>query len=135
MGLHLEAKHRYSEFEAFRKLLTKVHPSCIVPPIPEKHSVADYASKPGKAKENPSIIDKRKRMLQSFLNRVATHPILSGEHIFHRFIKGDGSWADILAASGLASHLKKKDNIVKVSERAILKNPGKIVKSRFIRIL
>lgn len=99
-----------------------MYPYAIVPPIPEKHSVKDYASKPGKAKENPEIIDKRKRMLESFLNRVAVHPTLSGLHIFHQFLKGEGTWTDILAMSGLSFHLKKK-NTVKVGERTI-KNPG-----------
>jgi hypothetical protein len=39
------------------------------------------------------IIEKRKRMLGSFLNRVATHPILSTEHIFHQFIDANVIWA------------------------------------------
>ena len=95
-----------------------------MPPIPEKHSVKDYAAKPGKAKENPTIIDKRKRLLQSFLNRIACHPILREEHVFHRFLRGEGSWNEILIDSGLSYHLKKKETVVKVSERAVLKNPG-----------
>jgi sorting nexin-4 len=99
-----------------------MYPYAIVPPIPEKHSVKDYASKPGKAKENPEIIHKRKRMLESFLNRVAVHPTLSGLHIFHQFLKGDGTWADILAMSGLSFHLKKKTP-GKVGEKTV-KNPG-----------
>ena len=125
VGTTFEAKHRYSEFEGLRKLLAKIHPTVIVPPIPEKHNIKDYASKPGKAKENPSIIDKRKRLLQAFLNRVAAHPVLRGEHIYHRFIRGEGSWTEILADSGLSFHLKKKDTVVNVSERASLKNPGR----------
>lgn len=31
-------------------------------------------------------------MLQVFLNRIARHPILSNEHVFHRFIDRDVSW-------------------------------------------
>lgn len=31
-------------------------------------------------------------MLQTFLNRVARHPILSNEHVFHRFLDGEVSW-------------------------------------------
>ncbi|KAJ3019027.1 Sorting nexin, cytoplasm-to-vacuole targeting pathway/endosomal sorting [Thoreauomyces humboldtii] len=122
-SLQLESKHRYSEFEGFRKLLTKLHPTCVVPPIPEKHSVADYAAKPKKAKEDPQIIEQRKRMLQSFLNRVAAHPVLREEHVFHRFLEGGAVWADILADSGLSYYLKQKDTSVKVSERGSLKRP------------
>lgn len=31
-------------------------------------------------------------MLQKFLNRIASHPILSTEHVFHRFLDGEVSW-------------------------------------------
>lgn len=38
------------------------------------------------------MIARRKRMLQTFLNRIARHPILSNEHVFHRFLEGEVSW-------------------------------------------
>ncbi|KAI8924082.1 hypothetical protein BC831DRAFT_467158 [Entophlyctis helioformis] len=122
-AVELEAKHRYSEFEALRKLLTKAYPTVVVPPIPEKHSVAAYAAKPGKAKEDPRIILHRKRMLQTFLNRVAAHPVLRSAHIFHRFVKGDAPWSEILSSSGLSHLLKRSDTIVKVSDKSVLKKP------------
>src|SRR5277367_3397318 len=31
-------------------------------------------------------------MLQSFLNRLAQHPILRRDHVVHRFLTGDASW-------------------------------------------
>ncbi|KAI8818114.1 uncharacterized protein EV422DRAFT_538792 [Fimicolochytrium jonesii] len=118
-----QANHRYSEFEGFRKFLTKLHPTSVVPPIPAKHSVADYATKPNKAKEDPHIIEVRKRMLQSFLNRVAAHPVLREEHVFHRFLEGEAPWSEILGASGLSHYLKKKDTAVKVSDKGHLRRP------------
>jgi len=45
-----------------------------------------------KAKEDVTIIEKRKRMLQSFLNRVSNHPQLSDEHVFHKFLENGVSW-------------------------------------------
>jgi hypothetical protein len=39
-----------------------------------------------------TMISQRKRMLQAFLNRIAKHPILSNEHVFHRFLDGEASW-------------------------------------------
>ncbi|KAH6563856.1 hypothetical protein BASA62_008272 [Batrachochytrium salamandrivorans] len=122
-NISLEAKHRYSEFESLRKLLTKAYPTSVVPPIPEKHTVAAYAAKPGKAKEDPHIILLRKRMLQTFLNRVASHPILSSSHVFHLFIKGIAPWSEILTSSGLAHLLKRKDTILPVSEKSVLRKP------------
>ena len=38
------------------------------------------------------MIARRKRMLQTFLNRIARHPILSNERVFHRFLDGEVSW-------------------------------------------
>ncbi|KAJ3190966.1 Sorting nexin, cytoplasm-to-vacuole targeting pathway/endosomal sorting, partial [Irineochytrium annulatum] len=125
IGLHLESKHRYSDFESLNRLFRKVHPTIVVPPIPDKHSVADYAARPGKAKDDPKIIETRKKTLQSFLNRVAAHPVLGREHVLHRFLDGaGGNWTEILMDSGLAHYLKKKDPLagIKLTD-SLLKNP------------
>ncbi|EPQ56404.1 PX-domain-containing protein [Gloeophyllum trabeum ATCC 11539] len=91
-----EARHRYSEFESLRLNLVKLYPTLIIPPIPSKQSLGDYAIKQGKAKEDAAMIARRKRMLQTFLNRIAKHPILSNEHVFHRFLDGEVSWTEVL---------------------------------------
>ncbi|KAL7750623.1 Sorting nexin, cytoplasm-to-vacuole targeting pathway/endosomal sorting [Sorochytrium milnesiophthora] len=103
-----ELKRRYSEFNSLRKCLHKIYPTVIVPPIPEKHSMTDYATKQNRAKQDPFIIDKRKRMLQSFLNRIIWHPILSTEHIFHRFLEPGILWSDILHSAKVTSLPKAK---------------------------
>lgn len=72
--------------------LTKLYPTLIIPPIPSKQSIGDYAIKQSKAKEDMTMISRRKRMLQVFLNRIAKHPILSNEHVVHRFLDGEASW-------------------------------------------
>uniref|UniRef100_A0A0D2XD91 PX domain-containing protein n=1 Tax=Fusarium oxysporum (strain Fo5176) TaxID=660025 RepID=A0A0D2XD91_FUSOF len=59
----LEVRRRYSEFASLRDALTRLHPTLIVPPIPEKHTMADYAANPTNAKQDQQIIDLRKRML------------------------------------------------------------------------
>lgn len=86
------AYRRYSEFESFRNSMTKLYPTLIIPPIPSKQTIGDYAVKQGKAKEDVAMIARRKRMLQTFLNRIARHPIISNEHVFHRFLEGEVSW-------------------------------------------
>ncbi|KAG9104310.1 Sorting nexin, cytoplasm-to-vacuole targeting pathway/endosomal sorting [Ceratobasidium sp. 370] len=91
-----EARRRYSEFESLRNSLSKLYPTLIVPPIPSKQSLGDYAIKQSKAKEDASLIARRRRMLQVFLNRIARHPILSNEHVFHRFLERDVSWSEVL---------------------------------------
>ncbi|EJT96584.1 PX-domain-containing protein [Dacryopinax primogenitus] len=107
---NVEARRRYSEFESLRTSLVKLYPAMIVPPIPAKQSIGEYAVKQNKAKEDAAMIARRKRMLQVFLNRVAKHPILSNEHVFHRFLDRDVSWSEVLHSPPL-SQLPK--NILK----------------------
>ncbi|KIM68080.1 hypothetical protein SCLCIDRAFT_106509 [Scleroderma citrinum Foug A] len=97
-----EARHRYSEFESLRSSLVKLYPTLIIPPIPSKQSISDYATKPAKAKEDAGMIARRKRMLQTFLNRIGRHPILSNEHVFHRFLDGEVSWTEVLHSPPLS---------------------------------
>ncbi|EAU90095.1 sorting nexin-41 [Coprinopsis cinerea okayama7 len=105
-----EARHRYSEFESLRESLVKLYPTLIIPPIPSKQTIGDYAIKQGKAKEDAGLISRRKRMLETFLNRLARHPILSNEHVFHRFLEGEVSWNEVLNSPPI-SNLPK--NILK----------------------
>ncbi|KAF9462950.1 hypothetical protein BDZ94DRAFT_660364 [Collybia nuda] len=97
-----EAHHRYSEFESLRANLVKLYPTLIIPPIPSKQTLGDYAVKQAKAKEDAAMIARRKRMLQTFLNRIAKHPILSNEHVFHRFLDGEVSWTEVLNSPPLS---------------------------------
>ncbi|KAK9766393.1 Sorting nexin, cytoplasm-to-vacuole targeting pathway/endosomal sorting [Basidiobolus ranarum] len=98
---NLEARRRYSEFESLRTAFCKLHPTCIVPPIPRKHSITHYATMQNR-KDDILVVEKRKRLLQSFLNRVAEHPILSHEHVFHRFLE-NVSWAEVLNSPPLSN--------------------------------
>ncbi|KAJ2857233.1 Sorting nexin, cytoplasm-to-vacuole targeting pathway/endosomal sorting [Coemansia erecta] len=91
-----EVKRRYSEFESLRVCLCRLYPTFIVPPIPEKHSLTQYAVLQKRAKEDQYIIERRKRMLEHFLNHLAEHPILSSEHVFHRFLENGVSWTEVL---------------------------------------
>ncbi|KAJ2697563.1 Sorting nexin, cytoplasm-to-vacuole targeting pathway/endosomal sorting [Coemansia sp. IMI 209128] len=91
-----EVKRRYSEFESLRMCLCRLYPTFIVPPIPEKHSLTQYAVLQKRAKEDQYIIERRKRMLEHFLNHLVEHPILSSEHILHRFMESGVSWTEVL---------------------------------------
>jgi sorting nexin-4 len=84
-------KRRYSDFESLRNVLINAHPTIVMPPIPEKHSLSSYA-KMSKAKDDLVIVERRKRMLQSFINRLVEHPVLSTNHLLHRFIEEDRLW-------------------------------------------
>lgn len=54
--------------------------------------IADYAAIQKSVKDDVVMIEKRKRMLQSFLNRVLNHSKLGSEHVFHRFLESGVSW-------------------------------------------
>lgn len=75
-----------------RATLVNLHPVLVVPPIPEKHSMADYAARPTKAKEDAGIIELRKRMLAVFLNRCRSMKEIVGDGVFWRFLDPYTSW-------------------------------------------
>jgi hypothetical protein len=85
-------RRRYSEFASLRATLVSLHPTLIVPPIPEKHSIADYAAKPTKAKEDQGIIELRKRMLAVFLNRCRRMKDIREDGVWWRFLDPNASW-------------------------------------------
>lgn len=99
----LSAKRRYSEFASMRDALVTLHPTLIIPPIPSKHSLSDYAARQSKAKEDATIIARRKRMLQVFLNRIKDHEKLSRSIVFRRFLDGRWTWHEITSCPPLST--------------------------------
>ncbi|KAK2745653.1 CSN-associated deubiquitinating enzyme Ubp12 [Myotisia sp. PD_48] len=99
----LEVRRRYSEFSSLRATLVSLHPTLIIPPIPEKHSMADYAAKPTKAKEDTSIIELRKRMLAVFLNRCRRMDDILEDGVWWRFLDPNASWTEVLHSHPAAS--------------------------------
>ncbi|KAI1261124.1 hypothetical protein F5Y18DRAFT_402656 [Xylariaceae sp. FL1019] len=99
----LEVRRRYSEFASLRDALTKLHPTLIIPPIPEKHTMADYAANPTNAKQDQQIIDLRKRMLAVFLNRCRRMEQVREDGILWRFLDPNVSWNEILHSHPLSS--------------------------------
>ncbi|PLW19560.1 hypothetical protein PCANC_09023 [Puccinia coronata f. sp. avenae] len=92
-------RHRYSEFESLRLSLVALYPVLIVPPIPDKQSLGDYAFHPSsmaKTKEDPVTVAHRKRMLAVFLNRLIRHPVLGRERVLWHFLAQDVSWSEVL---------------------------------------
>ncbi|KAJ4298160.1 Sorting nexin, cytoplasm-to-vacuole targeting pathway/endosomal sorting [Kalmusia sp. IMI 367209] len=95
VGGHI-CQRRYSEFASLRATLVNLHPTLIIPPIPEKHTMADYAAKPTKAKEDAGIIELRKRMLAVFLNRCRKMKEVLEDGVFWRFLDAHTSWNEVL---------------------------------------
>ncbi|OAA53836.1 autophagy protein [Niveomyces insectorum RCEF 264] len=99
----LEVRRRYSEFASLRDALTRLHPTLIVPPIPEKHTMADYAANPTSAKQDQQIIDLRKRMLAVFLNRCRRMEQIRTDGVWWRFLDPNASWNEVLHSHPVAS--------------------------------
>ncbi|KIX96939.1 uncharacterized protein Z520_07053 [Fonsecaea multimorphosa CBS 102226] len=99
----IEVARRYSEFSSLRAALINLHPTLIIPPIPEKHTMADYAAKPTKAKEDVGIIDQRKRMLAVFLNRCRRMKEVVEDGVWWRFLDPNSSWNEVLHAHPVSS--------------------------------
>jgi hypothetical protein len=99
----LEVRRRYSEFASLRATLVNMHPTLIVPPIPEKHSMADYAAKPTKAKEDVGVIELRKRMLAVFLNRCRSMREVREDGVWWRFLDPNASWNEVLHSAPVAT--------------------------------
>jgi hypothetical protein len=99
----LEVRRRYSEFASLRDALSRLHPTLIMPPIPEKHTMADYAANPTKAKQDQQIIDLRKRMLAVFLNRCRRMDEVRNDGVWWRFLDPNASWNEVLHSHPIAS--------------------------------
>ncbi|KAF2763689.1 hypothetical protein EJ03DRAFT_379216 [Teratosphaeria nubilosa] len=96
-------RRRYSEFASLRQTLVNLHPTLIIPPIPEKHSIVDYAAKPTKAKEDVGIIELRQRMLATFLNRCRRMKQVREDGVWWRFLDPNVSWSEVLHSHPAAS--------------------------------
>ncbi|KAI1104240.1 hypothetical protein F4804DRAFT_352376 [Jackrogersella minutella] len=99
----LEVRRRYSEFASLRDALTRLHPTLIIPPIPEKHTMADYAANPTNAKQDQQIIDLRKRMLAVFLNRCRRMEQVRDDGVLWRFLDPNVSWNEVLHSHPISS--------------------------------
>lgn len=94
--MDIAVRRRYSEFESLRITLVKLFPTLIIPPIPEKHTMSDYAAAPTKAKEDTTIIEHRRRMLAVFLNRCKSMKHIRESTVYQRFLDPNASWSEVL---------------------------------------
>ncbi|KAF4491247.1 Autophagy-related protein 20 [Colletotrichum fructicola Nara gc5] len=92
-----------AKFASLREALTRLHPTLIIPPIPEKHTMADYAANPTNAKQDQQIIDLRKRMLAVFLNRCRRMEEVRVDGVWWRFLDPNASWSEVLHSHPVAS--------------------------------
>ena len=127
-------KRRYSDFESLRKILIKLFPMSLIPPIPEKQSITSYGKAMAGSKSSyllPSeaagsvdlslsvingsvntndekLIRHRIRMLTSFLNRLLKNDEITKTSIISDFLDPNNSnWNDVITSSATISSLPK----------------------------
>jgi len=85
-GVESSSFRRFSDFLWIHDQLEQKHPSCVVPPMPEKSLTGNFA---------PELMMFRSRELTRFLQRVSAHPILSADDAFEFFLMAP--WDDFTA--------------------------------------
>ncbi|WBW74265.1 PX domain sorting nexin Snx41 [Schizosaccharomyces osmophilus] len=104
-----EVQRRYSEFASLRVQFERLYPTCLVPVLPDKHKIMDYVFNMTKSQRTTRLLEERKRLLQSFLRRVALHPRLGKSDIFFKFLSRHVSWNDVLHSAPIS--LLPKDSL------------------------
>lgn len=87
---------RYSEFDTLRHSLCRLLPTVVVPPIPSKHPLIRYFLNPLNAEKDIKIIDKRKRLLASFLNNCIEISEIREHVVFKKFLDPEHIWRNVL---------------------------------------
>jgi len=85
---------RYSEFELMKMHLENCYPEAVIPPLPEKK--ASYIRQ-NQSSDNidPVFVERRRSGLESFLLRVAAHPVLCHDKTLLNFLQSDRSCAEV----------------------------------------
>ncbi|QLQ78300.1 hypothetical protein HG537_0A05470 [Torulaspora globosa] len=91
-----EIIRRYSEFDTLRQSLVRLLPTIVIPPIPSKHPLIKYFLSPLSVENDSKIIEKRKRMLASFLNNCYAICEIRDHIVFAKFLNPEYSWKNVL---------------------------------------
>ena len=76
--LNYSVRRRYSDFEWLRNILMNQYINCIIPPVYKKGFLMSSVSE--------TIVNKRIRVLQKFINEIAIHPLLRNSQILCDFL-------------------------------------------------
>ncbi|XP_049770693.1 sorting nexin-4-like isoform X2 [Schistocerca cancellata] len=113
---------RYSEFVLLRTYLELEYPYIVLPPLPEKKVLYPW-QKAASDTFDPDFVDRRRAGLENFLLRVASHPVLSQDHLFVGFLQQEQGWKESIKETGYLQLAETKLKALSVSVR--LRNPDK----------
>ncbi|KRT82928.1 hypothetical protein AMK59_4497 [Oryctes borbonicus] len=110
---------RYTEFEQLRDYLEDAYPYIVVPPLPEKRVLFSW-QKVSTDTFDPDFVDRRRAGLETFLLRIASHPVLSYDKHFIEFLQSEDGWREMFKSNGYLQIAENKFKALSVSVR--LKN-------------
>ncbi|KAF8939239.1 hypothetical protein BGZ58_010322 [Dissophora ornata] len=84
-GVSVTVERRYSQFEWLYERLANKFGALILPPLPEKQYAGRFSEE---------FIERRRRALERFLNRLVRHPVLRYSDLLTHFLScsDDGDW-------------------------------------------
>ncbi|CAL1548533.1 unnamed protein product [Lymnaea stagnalis] len=115
-GTEFSVRRRYNDFLWIRQRLEEKHPTHLVPPLPEKHSLKRMD------RFSTEFLRVRQTALQKFLTRLADHPVLSFDKCFQIFLTAK-AWefqAHKKQGSGFLSRVS--DSLHSMSASYMMKN-------------
>ena len=74
---NFKTKKRYSDFLWLRKTLSTMYSNCVIPPLCKKNYVDRF---------NETLINKRMRSIEKFLNGLLIHPLIKNSQILFDFL-------------------------------------------------
>uniref|UniRef100_I3MWR8 Sorting nexin 7 n=1 Tax=Ictidomys tridecemlineatus TaxID=43179 RepID=I3MWR8_ICTTR len=106
-----EVRRRYQDFLWLKGKLEEVHPTLIIPPLPEKFIVKGMVDR-----FNDDFIETRRKALHKFLNRIADHPTLTFNEDFKIFLTAQ-AW-EFMEMNNFIEIFSQKINLIdKISQR------------------
>jgi hypothetical protein len=109
---------RYSDFIWLREQMIKEHPAHIIPPMPEKQGLSQVD------KFDPVFLEVRRRGLQRFLQRIASHPVLSFSESLRLFCESKAhEFATLKKERERSLFDKMGDSALKMTTQMMVKIP------------
>eukprot|EP00730_Choanoeca_flexa_P007495 TRINITY_DN12341_c3_g1_i7.p1 TRINITY_DN12341_c3_g1~~TRINITY_DN12341_c3_g1_i7.p1 ORF type:complete len:528 (+),score=130.16 TRINITY_DN12341_c3_g1_i7:40-1584(+) len=93
-------QRRYNAFAYISRYLEHAHPSCLIPPMPEK-KLNFKLSKFSVDINDEVLLRKRRQALGDMIKRVLVHPVLGKDKGFHLFLTQPEGWQDALVVTDL----------------------------------
>ncbi|XP_035827474.1 sorting nexin-30 isoform X2 [Aplysia californica] len=115
-GTEFSVRRRYNDFLWIRQRLEEKHPTHLVPPLPEKHSLKRLD------RFSTEFLKVRQAALQKFLTRVADHPVLSFDTCFQIFLTAKAWEFQAHKKQGSGFLTRVSDSLHNMSASYMMKN-------------